>query len=344
MRLPPHQALAAEGKWPIVGERAPRADGAPWTLTIDGLVAQPRTWTLDELLAQPQQEFTVDIHCVTRWSKLDATFDGLPLAPLLQACAPLAEGKFLSFVARSERRHSTSLPLADTLELGAFLAFRYDGAPLSEIHGGPVRTIVPGRYFYKSVKWLEHIEVLAEDRLGYWEAETGYHNHADPWKEERYIVSNLDRREVKRLLDARNLEGRELLGLQAEHMPLDGLDARDALLRDAHFAQAQLRGSRFDGANLSNAHFQGADLRGASFHHADLEGADFRGANLTGADLSGASLFGATFCPEPGTRGTGASESWDAARIDGLQGLTEEQLSRVSEAQQTFLRHLLPRN
>ena len=332
-RVPANQALAAAGKWPVVGERAPRMDDAPWRLAITGLVARPKRWGLAELQAMPQVERTLDIHCVTRWSKLDAHFRGIPLNTLLAAAKPLPEARFARFVARSDRRHSTSLPLADLLELDGLLAFDYDGQPITMEHGGPLRTIVPGRYFYKSVKWLETIELLAEDKLGYWEGEIGYHNHADPWLEERYVVANLDRREVQELIAARNLSGRDLLGLAADHMDLAGLQAQDAILRNAHFRQAQLAGACFDGANLSNAHFEGANLRGATFRGADLEGANFRGADLTGADLQDASLFGATFCPEPGD-----PDTWTPPHIAGLQNLTPDQLERLSDAQQAFLR------
>ena len=151
LSLPPGQQLAAPGKWPLVGERAPRASTAPWTLTIGGAVARPRIWQLAELAALPQTDLTCDIHCVTRWSKLAMTFRGIPLANLLAEAEPLPTAQYISFIARSDRDHSTSLALDDALKLGAFIAFSADGEPLSSEHGGPVRTIVPGRYFYKSL-------------------------------------------------------------------------------------------------------------------------------------------------------------------------------------------------
>lgn len=314
--LPPNQQLAARGKWPVVGEKRPRAESNPWCVAVNGLVARPRIWTLDELRALPQVERVVDIHCVTRWSKLGARFGGVSLHAILELAQPLLNARFISFVARSERTHSTSLPLQDAIGLDTLIAFTFEGKPLEEIHGGPVRTMVPGRYFYKSVKWLEKVELLAEDRLGYWEAGIGYHNVADPWKEQRYLAANLDRHEVRQLLESRDFSGRDLRGIDADHMDLAALNARGAALRDAHFQRANLERACFDGANLSNAHLEGANLRSASFcihggQFADVEGANFRGADLREADFTGASLFGVTFCPEPDEIG-----EWGPAIID----------------------------
>src|SRR5205085_4547294 len=140
--------------------------------------------------------------------------------------------------ARSERGHSTSLPLADALALDTLVALTHEGAPLEPIHGGPVRTVVPERYFYKSVKWLERIELLAEDRLGYWEAEAGYHNNADPWLEQRYMAPNLDRLLVSSLLAARDFSNLDLRSIHAAGMDLRGLNARNSLLRDANLRGA----------------------------------------------------------------------------------------------------------
>jgi DMSO/TMAO reductase YedYZ molybdopterin-dependent catalytic subunit len=294
-RLPPGQHLAAEGKWPTVGERSPRSSGQPWTVAVSGLVRHRRTYTLDQLRALPQTDVAVDIHCVTRWSKLDVPIRGVLLADLLAVAEPEPAARFVSFVADSQRNHSTSLPLADALQLGAMAALEAFGEPLPELRGGPVRMIVPGRYFYKSVKWLSQIELLSQDRLGYWEAEAGYHNTADPWREQRYVATNLSKREAAALIAARDFSGRDLLGIDAAGRDLRGLSARRALLRNADFRRSDLREARFDGANLSNAHFADADLRGAVLLNADAEGADFTSADLRGADLRVASLFGATF-------------------------------------------------
>ncbi|MGC4001684.1 MAG: molybdopterin-dependent oxidoreductase [Pirellulales bacterium] len=292
--LPPNQHLVAPGKWPIIGEQEPRTDVSPWTVSILGAVERPLAWSLEELRSLPQVERVVDIHCVTRWSKLGVRFSGVALADLLAHAAPAASARFVSFVARSARSHSTSLPLADTLNLETLIALAADGNPLDAERGGPVRVIVPGRYFYKSLKWLETIELLTDDRLGYWEATAGYHNHADPWREERYLAPTLSCAETAALLTLRNWSDRDLRGIAAGGHALEKLVARNAILRDADFRRCELRGADFRGANLSNAHFADADLRTADFADADCEGADFAGADLRGVNFQGASLFGAT--------------------------------------------------
>jgi DMSO/TMAO reductase YedYZ molybdopterin-dependent catalytic subunit len=293
--LPPGQQRVAPGKWPWVGERQAGPGPENWILEIAGRVARPRTFTLDDLAELDLVERAIDIHCVTRWSKLGVRFDGVLLSSLVKLVEPAPDAAFVSFVARSARAHSTSLPLAEALELGAMVALGCEGAPLPADHGGPIRMVVPGRYFYKSLKWLARIDFLAEDRLGYWEAEAGYHNRADPWREERYLAADLSKQQVARLLAARDFSGEALRSIDCRGRSLPGLLARGAILRDADFRQAELAGANFDGANLANAHFQDADLRGVSFVGADLEGTNFSGADLRGANLLEASLFGASF-------------------------------------------------
>lgn len=333
-RLPPGQQLAAPGKWPLVGERLPAADDGPWTVSIAGLVAEPRTWSLGELRSLRWIEAVADIHCVTRWSKLGVRFGGVLLADLLSATGPRADARFVSFVAHSPRQHSTSLPLADAIALKTMIALEAEGKPLAIEHGGPVRVVVPGRYFYKSLKWLRRIDVLAEDRLGYWEAEAGYHNTADPWCEQRFLAASLTRQEMREVLAARNFSGRDLRSLDAAGHELAGLDARGALLRNADFSRATLADADFTGANLSNAHFAAANLRGASFHNADVEGADFAGADLRGADFRGASLVGATFwVPNSST-----ADSAFPARMDRSTQFDERSLDDLLPEQAQFVR------
>ena len=299
--LPPGQQLVAPGKWPVVGERSPRTPSGPWTVSIVGAVDRNITWSLDQLRELPQVTRRIDIHCVTRWSRLQVEFTGVPLSMLLDASGPAPTARYVSLIAHSEREHSTSLPLSLLAEADAIIAFQADGQPLTTEHGGPVRVVVPGRYFYKSLKWLARIELLHEDQLGYWEAHAGYHNGADPWNEERFLAPSLDAKTVRALLAKRDFSGLDLRGLTAAGMDLRELKATGAKLRDAHFERADLRLSCLDGVNLSGAHLQQADLRGASFcvDHtglaADLEGADFSGADLRGVKLLAASLFGATF-------------------------------------------------
>jgi DMSO/TMAO reductase YedYZ molybdopterin-dependent catalytic subunit len=335
-QLPPRQHVAAPGKWPLVGEKLPRASSEAWTVSVTGLIARPCVWSLHELQAMPQVERSIEIHCVTRWSMLGTRFSGLPLRALLDLAGTLPAARYVSFVARSERNHSTSLPLATALELDALIALSWQGKPMETAHGGPVRVVVPGRYFYKSLKWLERIELLADDRLGYWEREAGYHNVADPWLEQRYVAADLDARTVRELLAKRDFSGRSLTGLEAARLDLTGLDARGALLRNVNFRDTKLSGARFDGANLSNAHLEGADLRRASFgsylgKDADVEGASFQGADLRGTDFSGASLFGVTFCGED------AAADSRAARIDATTKIDAAGLDQLAPAQREFV-------
>ncbi len=318
--LPPGQQLAARGRWPQVGEREPEPLPEVWTVEIAGLVANPLTLTLDDLRTFPRADEAIDIHCVTRWSKLGLRCVGVRLADVLQRAAPLAAAQFVGFTAHSTRRHDTSLPLADALALGTLLVWEVDGRPLAVDHGGPLRTMVPGRYFYKSLKWLKSVRLLERDELGFWEREAGYHNTADPALSQRYMAPNLSRLEVRAALKSKNFAGRELRSIDCRGHELTGLDARGALLRDADFRDCPLAGARFDGANLSNAKFAGADLRGASFAGADVEGADFAGCELRECDFRRASLFGATFRAAdsgPPTR-LDRSTLFDLATLDAL--------------------------
>jgi len=335
--LPPNQQLVAPGKWPVIGEKSPRRSVEPWHVSVGGLVTEPGTWTLEQIKAMPVVEQVVDIHCVTRWSKLGAHFSGVPLSYLLEQCSPSPQARFVSFVARSEHSHSTSLRLDEALRLNALVALEYEGEPIEEMHGGPVRMVIPGKYFYKSLKWLERIELLAEDRLGNWEKEAGYHNVADPWLEQRYIVPNLDRRTLSEALAQRDFNGKDFQGLDARGLDLSGLNARGALLRAANFQRVNLERACFDGANLSNAHLEGADLRHATFLNADVEGADFRGADLRGTDFTGASLIGATFCPDGGND----SDTFGLALIDHTTRIGEAAVEALTPTQQDFVRGAL---
>lgn len=328
--LPPGQQLAAPGKWPAIGERAP-APGGAWNLVVCGEVELPLSLDLAQLQALPQARQTIDIHCVTRWSKLDVEFSGVPLETLLDLARPNEAARFISFIARSLRSHGTSLPLEDARRLKTLVALEAEGRLLEDVHGGPLRVVVPGRYFYKSLKWVERIELLAADRLGYWESEAGYHNGADPWLEERFLAPTFTRQQMAAALAGRDFSGRELRSIDARGRDLTGLVARDALLRDADFRDCQLQRACFDGANLSNAHFERADLRGASFVSADVEGANFAGADLRGANFAGASLVGASFGaveaqangPQLGAK-IDYSTHFDAASLDQLVPIEAE--------------------
>ncbi len=334
-RVPPNQQLVRSDRWPLVGETAPRIEETPWRVSVTGAVKFPLSWSLDELTAWGLESRTIDIHCVTRWSKLDVCFEGIPLATVLAKASVQPEAQFAIFRSRSDRQHATSLPLEFARRCEALLAFRAEHRPLTTDHGGPVRLVVPGRYFYKSLKWLECIELAPMDQLGYWESEAGYHNGADPWQEQRYMAPALTRHQAAQLISARDFSGRDLRSISAAGRDLTGLNARGALLRDADFRHALLHNADFRQANLSNAHFEYADLRGADFEDADLEGANFLGADLRQARLRAVSLVGASFAtvtPENVRAATARMDFTTQIDPQRLSDLTDEQRAVVESA------------
>ena len=181
-RLPPGQSLT--DKWPVLhAGTVPRFDPATWDFKIGGLVEQPVRLTYPEFLALPMVHLRRDIHCVTAWSKLDVDFEGVPTKAVLALAKPLPEAKFV--MVRAEQGYETNLPLEYLLADDALFASRADGQDLTPEHGWPLRLVVPRLYFWKSAKWVRGVELMAKDRRGFWER-NGYHNHADPWREERY--------------------------------------------------------------------------------------------------------------------------------------------------------------
>ncbi len=155
-----------------------------WDLRVWGELAAPARLSFAEFRALPTVQLTTDIHCVTRWSKLDTHWEGVRFSEFLQAIPPLnPTAKFV--VAHCEQGFTTNVPLEVLLESTALLAYKYDGQELTPEHGYPLRLLTPGKYFWKSAKWLRGLEFADHDKLGFWER-YGYNNHADPWKEERY--------------------------------------------------------------------------------------------------------------------------------------------------------------
>jgi len=144
-------------------------------------VDEPRTWTWEELQALPAEDVTVDIHCVTKWSKLDTTWKGVSVDTLLKDI-PTTAGFVM---AQSYGGYTTNLPLADVTGGKAWIAYAFGGEPLAPEHGGPARLLVPHLYFWKSAKWVRGLELRDEDEPGFWEG-YGYHNYGDPWREQRY--------------------------------------------------------------------------------------------------------------------------------------------------------------
>lgn len=329
-RLPPNQQLLDESKWPIIGERLCQAPTGPWIVSVTGLVSTPLKFNLQDLAQLPQVEMPLDIHCVTRWSRYNMTFKGVLLETLLEKAGyDRDRAQFVSFQAYSSRNHSTSLVLSEALEQKVLLATEVDNSPLPDNHGGPVRVITPWRYFYKSLKWLKEIKVLEEDELGYWEKDNGYHNHADPWKEERYVISDIDIVTYRELLKRRDFSHQNILSIDAEKRNLEGLNAASASLRNARFHRTQLANANFTQANLSNAEFIKANLYQANFTGADLEGANFSGADLRFADFTGSSLFGSSFFDSGNYALINHTTKFDQA---GLAAITPEQLKFVEKS------------
>jgi DMSO/TMAO reductase YedYZ molybdopterin-dependent catalytic subunit len=181
-RLPPGQYLTE--KWPVLhAGTVPKTDLATWDFKVCGEVEQPITLTYDELQALPQSEITIDIHCVTRWSRFDTQFKGVHWQELAKLVQPKPSAHFV--LAHAEQGFTSNVPLAALEDDDALIAWEADGEPLEPEHGWPLRLVVPSKYFWKSAKWLRGLELLAADEPGFWER-YGYHNDADYWKEERY--------------------------------------------------------------------------------------------------------------------------------------------------------------
>jgi DMSO/TMAO reductase YedYZ molybdopterin-dependent catalytic subunit len=179
-RVPPGQYIV-DG-WPVLSAGpTPHTPLSEWTFAIRGAVDTPRSWSWDEFLALPSEEVHTDIHCVTRWSKLDTVWRGVSLDTLL-AEVDTAADYMLAF---SDGDYTTNLPIADVTDGQAWVAYEFAHEPLEAEHGGPARLLVPHLYFWKSAKWVRGIELLDHDEPGFWET-LGYHNHGDPWREERY--------------------------------------------------------------------------------------------------------------------------------------------------------------
>jgi DMSO/TMAO reductase YedYZ molybdopterin-dependent catalytic subunit len=179
-RIPPGQYVV-DGFPVLSAGPTPHTPLDEWTFTVNGAVAHPRTWSWQEFLALPNDRITRDIHCVTKWSKLDTVWTGVSLDVVLDGANP--EARFIS--AFCDGGYTTNLPLADVTGGKAWLAYQFDDQPLAPEHGGPVRLLVPHLYFWKSAKWVRGIQLLDHDEPGFWE-NLGYHNHGDPWREERY--------------------------------------------------------------------------------------------------------------------------------------------------------------
>jgi len=179
-RVPPGQHVV--GDFPVLSAGpTPKIALSEWSFSLVGELDEPKSWTWAEFRSLPTETFTVDIHCVTKWSKLDTGWTGVSLDIILGDVQTAADYA----VAFSEGGYTTNLPVEDLTGGKAWIAFEYDGRPLEPEHGGPARLLVPHLYLWKSAKWVRGISLQAEDEPGFWET-NGYHNHGDPWREQRY--------------------------------------------------------------------------------------------------------------------------------------------------------------
>jgi DMSO/TMAO reductase YedYZ molybdopterin-dependent catalytic subunit len=181
-RLPPGQY--ATEKWPVLHYGSiPTFERATWDFRVWGLVEEPLRFTYDELKALPRASFTADIHCVTRWSLFDSSWNGISVQELIRRARPKSEARFV--MVHAENNFTANLPLADLDREQSLLADQRNGEPISAEHGWPLRLVLPHLYFWKSAKWVRGFEFLEHDRPGFWE-QYGYHMRGDPWSEERY--------------------------------------------------------------------------------------------------------------------------------------------------------------
>jgi DMSO/TMAO reductase YedYZ molybdopterin-dependent catalytic subunit len=179
-RLPPGQYLTRDFPELSYGPK-PHKPLYQWCFTLDGAVDDKASLDWEQLTALPSETFTVDIHCVTKWTKLDTEWTGVSLDTLLESVDSAAEYA----TAWSDGGYTTNVPLADLTDGKAWIAYAFDGEPLAPEHGGPARLLVPHLYFWKSAKWVRGLRIVEDDQPGFWES-LSYHNFGDPWKEQRY--------------------------------------------------------------------------------------------------------------------------------------------------------------
>ncbi len=184
-RIPPGQYKTV--KFPVLTFGAtPHVDLRTWRIRILGLVEEPFEMDWEEFTGLPTKKVVTDIHCVTRWTKLDTVWEGVPFADLMHRIRPLPAATHV--MQHAYGGYTTNLPVEELLADDVLLAYKLDGKPLSEEHGGPLRLVVPALYFWKSAKWLAALEFQDENKPGFWEKH-GYHMHGDPWLEERFSSS-----------------------------------------------------------------------------------------------------------------------------------------------------------
>ena len=203
-RTPPGQVLTTQ--WPVLTYgRTPRFDPRKWSFRCFGLVEAETSFSWEELQALPRVEVACDIHCVTRWWRLDNRFEGVSVREIVRRVRPKPEAKYV--MVHADPDYTTNLVLADLVDDDVVLALRHDGQDLTPDHGGPLRLVVPKLYFWKSAKWVRGFEFLDVNPPGFWEV-NGYHMHADPWAEERYSDQETRAMQTMRAEATRRLRAR----------------------------------------------------------------------------------------------------------------------------------------
>lgn len=179
-RVPPGQYVTND--FPVLSAGpTPRTSQSAWTFEIRGQAGSPRRWTWEEFQALPHEPIKTDIHCVTKWSRLDTEWEGVSLDVLLEEVDPQTD----YLMAFCDGGYTTNLPIEDVIDGRAWVVDTYAGEPLALEHGGPARLLVPHLYFWKSAKWVRGLELIPTNRPGFWES-LGYHLYGDPWQEQRY--------------------------------------------------------------------------------------------------------------------------------------------------------------
>ncbi|MBO3746821.1 sulfite oxidase-like oxidoreductase [Streptosporangiaceae bacterium NEAU-GS5] len=180
VKLPPGQYLVHD--FPVLSAGpTPRIPLDRWEFTIETETGEKHRWSWQDLMALPSETPTVDLHCVTKWSKLGTTWQGVSLDVLFEDVATTADYALV----HAYGGYTTNLPLEDLLDGKAWIAYQFDGEELESEHGGPARLLVPHLYLWKSAKWVRGIQMTQDDEPGFWES-VGYHNYGDPWREQRY--------------------------------------------------------------------------------------------------------------------------------------------------------------
>lgn len=181
-RIPPGQYETRD--WPVLtAGPTPRPPLSSWTFSLDGLVESPIKWSWEQFNSLPQQSFTNDIHCVTKWTKLDTHWQGISIETLLEHVILKPEVRYV--MAYSYGDYTTNIPLEDLRHGKAFIGLHFEEKPLAAEHGGPARLVVPHLYFWKSAKWITGLRFMEHDQPGFWE-ENGYSMYGNPWTEQRY--------------------------------------------------------------------------------------------------------------------------------------------------------------